>query len=560
MKSNFPFNFILLFILIISILCEINEEDYKLFYYGNIIEVKDHGNSPNDCLCDITSSCDYLCCCDKEDCPPDAIKSWRKYSKCIDEKDTMGIFADRCVDFNLFSFKKQLYENKIRRRGLHLEKQTEDIYGLKGTITNFCFSIDNSGKMKKTLLSFDDLVKRGFKKIDNEISTISDKIINKDAKNKGFNVLKENDEENINNRNINNRNIYHNGPSNNYYFKNSNYFSLYSGSNCQNSKNVEILKSENYSCSKSIKITEKNLESINLIYNATEEKNEVKCSRGNKYFINDDGIFNSKANNNENCDKIVEVEFLLEMKGTELKINSCKFNIVCTKKDYNIFKNSVIFSNTEGIPYRFSGNGGYLNNFPLKVFAEKNGAEKKVFNEFYIVGRKENGNCRDDNDFYNYLYNYDKPLYFNQDYSYSCKLENTQNINETTLYKKLKKIIKIGKYGSSSYKNANGDNNNDWLNVTINPPNKDEKHIIMKIYVGKKKTGLYSHKYIHNVSFTSKKSTTDDTLVFEVKFEDLEKKYESNDAKYKEVPSIPLFTPKIPQDLLDPLFTSEVDK
>ena len=558
MKSNFPLYFFLLFILIISIFCDTDLGNYNYFYGGKQIKVQANENPPNDCLCDITSSCDYLCCCDKEDCPPDAIKSWRKYSKCIDEKDTMGIFADRCVDFNLFSFKKQLYENKIRRRGLHLEKQTEDIYGLKGTITNYCFSIDNSGKMKKTLLSFDDLVKRGFKKIDNEISTISDKIINKEAKNKGFNVLKENDEENINNRNINNRNIYHNGPSNNYYFKNSNYFSLYSGSNCQNSKNVEILKSENYSCSKSIKITEKNLESINLIYNATEEKNEVKCSRGNKYFINDDGIFNSKANNNENCEKIVEVEFLLEMKGTELKINSCKFNIVCTKKDYNIFKNSVIFSNTEGIPYRFSGNGGYLNNFPLKVYAEKNG-EGKVFNEFYIVGRNEDGKCRNDTDIYNYLYNYDKPLYFNQDYSYSCKLDNLK-LKETTLYEKLTKIRKIGKYGSSSYKNANGDNNNDWLNVTINPPNDKETHLIMKIYVGKKKTGLYSHKYIHNVLFTSKNTTTDGTLVFEVKFEDLEKKYESNDAKYKEVPSIPLFTPKIPQDLLDPLFTSEVDK
>ena len=246
------------------------------------------------------------------------------------------------------------------------------------------------------------------------------------------------------------------------------------------------------------------------------------------------------------------------MKKTEFKINSCKINIVCSNKNvfYN-FKNSVIFSNIDKIPYRFSGNGGYLNNFPLKVYAEKNEKEM-VFNEFYIVGRNKDGNCRNDSEIYNYLYNYDKPLYFNQDYSYSCKLNNLKII-DTTLYKKLRKIRKIGKYGSSSYKNAL-ENNNDWLNVTINPPNEDEKHIIMKIYVGKKKTGLYSHKYIHNVSFTSKKSTTDDTLVFEVKFEDLEKKYESNDAKYKEVPSIPLFTPKIPQDLLDPLFTSEVDK
>ncbi len=556
MKSNFPFNFILLFILIISILCEINEEDYKLFYYGNKTGVNRNENSPNDCLCDITSSCDYLCCCDKEDCPSDAIKSWRKYSKCIDEKDTMGIFADRCVDFNLFSFKKQLYENKIRRRGLHLEKQTEDIYGLKGTITNYCFSIDNSGKMKKTLLSFDDLVKRGFKKIDNKIfEDISNEII----KNKGFNESTESGEENINNKNINNRNIKigYNGPSLNN-FKNYYYFSLYSGSTCQNSKNVEILKPENYSCSinSTFDITENILNNIYLIYKETEEENKVQCLVEKKYLI-ENGIFNSKAKErieNDNS-KIIEVEFLLLMKETEFKIKSCIINVVYTDdKNYNIFKNSVIFSNINKIPYRFSGNGGYLNNFPLKVCAEKNGNDL-FFNEFYIVGRDKDGNCRFDNDTYNYLYNYDKPLYFNQDYSYSCDLKGLE-IEETTLYKKLTKIKKIGKYGSSFCKK----NNNDWLDVNISSPIKGETHLIMKIYVGKKKTGLYSHKYIHNVSFTSKKSTTDDTLVFEVKFEDLEKKYESNDAKYKEVPSIPLFTPKIPQDLLDPLFTSEVDK
>ena len=46
----------------------------------------------NDCLCDVDNEhCNYLCCCDTK-CSKDATDHWEARSKCINEKDSIGIF------------------------------------------------------------------------------------------------------------------------------------------------------------------------------------------------------------------------------------------------------------------------------------------------------------------------------------------------------------------------------------------------------------------------------------------------------------------------------------
>ena len=577
MKNYFSFSIIL--ILIVYIFSQNEEESIREFYTGKAIPFNKTNNGEasvedDDCQCDISSSCDYLCCCD-EDCPQTAKGSWSNYLKCIDQKDTLGIFADRCIDKNLV-----IYSNE--RRGLHRQKQTEDISGLNEIIENYCYSMDNSRNMIKDILLLNELEKKGFIKIeDDTLESISNIYIEDEFKKRGFDndgseaeSLRFIDEvdnttnktNNISEANSNIKNIFINykNPNFTYFQRAGEYFSLYSGSNCRTSKNIEIWKSENYSCSmdKSIYINRIILDNITLFYNQKEgnktEKKNIPCEIKDIYFIDDYGLFNYKSlGNSSNIPediKILEVEFLMQIE--KLKIDKCFINFVYsnianqTSQNY-IFKNSIIFSQNGKIPYRKSGNGGYLNNFPLKIYDNKT-----IFNEYYIVGRDKNGNCRTDENFYNYLYNYDKPIYFNQDYSYSCTL-NGARIENTTLFNKLNQIKKIAKYGSSSYKNIDS-NNTDWLDIN-DKLNKSCNHFIMNIYIDKKKTGLYSHKYIYHVDIISKNEANIDSLIFDVKYRNSEN-VENNEKKYKKTRSVPLFIPRIPDDLLDPLIYSDVDK
>lgn len=540
--KNIFFLFHLIFFSIL-IKFEILSNDVEDYYYGNQIS-DDENAEENDCPCDMKKGfCDNLCCCDT-DCDESEIEHWRSQTKCIDEKDAVGIFADRCIDKNLvYRFNK--------RRGLKRENQTEDIISKKEdtTILNYCFSIDNSGKMTKNIKNLEAyFTENGIEYNEEKIKIIGDLIYNKE-------FVKENDVNDLGEQSDINIQRYIRFDSNvteKELFKKSEFFSLYSTSSCQNSKNVEIFKAENYSCINDY--SKLNVKEIDL-KNIKFESSNGNCTIEKRYFIKE-GLLDVKNQQEEKCTEktIVEIEFLLFIENTEIK--DCSINIVCTEdaiqNNLAIFKNSVIFTNKANyIPYRYSGNGGYLNNFPLKIYSEK---QKKVYNEFFIVGRDKNGNCRNDDDIYNYLYNFDKPIYFKQDFSYSCN-NNNYKITDTTLYKKITEVGKIAKYGSSSYNNIN---NSDWISVNTNDIKENDNYVIMNIYIRKAKNlGFYTPKYIYNVSIKSD-NNGGNSYKFEIKFIDLDD--ENNESKYNKEPDTPLFIPNIPDDILDPLFYSDVDK
>ena len=175
-----------------------------------------------------------------------------------------------------------------------------------------------------------------------------------------------------------------------------------------------------------------------------------------------------------------------------------------------------------------------------------------VFNEFYIVGRDNDGNCRDDPNLNNYLYFSDKPILFNQNYSYSCNL-NTKNIGDTTLFQKLKAINKIAKYGNSHYSKL--EDENFWLKINNERLSASNALIKMNIYLGTRKIGIHSYKYIYKVILKSIESSKNNTLSLDINFYDLDKKQD-----FKEKPRTPQFIPSMPADLLDPLIYSKVDK
>ena len=297
--------------------------------------------------------------------------------------------------------------------------------------------------------------------------------------------------------------------------------------------------------------------------------NQLQCNIKSVYTITN-GIINYK-NEYSSSDSInfggneyiVEIEFIINMNTYDASDLICSINLVkkglTGEQNFN-FKNSVIFSkdnnNNISVPYRYSGTNGYINGFPLKILSNVND-NNVIFNEFYIVGRRENGNCRiitDSNENVNsYLYDKDKPLLFNQDSSYKCNL-NGNSISNTILYLKLNNIRKIAKYGDSTFGQINDDNY--WVNIDnrMNVDNNENTKIKMNIYLGTKKIGVNSNKYVYKVILENTKGNNS-TLSLDIKYYDLDKK-----SEYEEKPDYPAFIPSMPADLLDPLIYSQVDK
>ena len=89
--------FLLFFLLCLKSISNQSIEDF----FNKKVSTDESSEKENNCLCDIESdSCNYLCCCDTK-CNETSVNIWRSRSKCIDEKDTVGIFSDRCIDKHL---------------------------------------------------------------------------------------------------------------------------------------------------------------------------------------------------------------------------------------------------------------------------------------------------------------------------------------------------------------------------------------------------------------------------------------------------------------------------
>jgi hypothetical protein len=556
---------IILFLIIIIFPFTIEQNSLDDYYNGvqNNNNINGDELEDNDCLCDINPwECDFHCCCD-ENCQIDAIEDWENHSKCINEQNTPKLSDDKCIDKNLFAWYYN-FSKEYPKRGLHLETQTEDIPKKSGSINNLCFSIDNS--KSKDIITLDDLEKYGYKSIDKLYDDIFDLYIEpyfiKNNKENSASVSgtsntlrRTSTDDGTKGIDIENKN------ENNQYFEKNGKFSLSSGTNCENRNIIEKWTPKNYSC---LMNKDKNPLKANSFEKEIKIKDTV-CKIYKEYKIVDKLLSEITKDLNNNL-FVLQVEFILIINPVKSDIGQCYINlVVCQDSEIGstfTFKNSVIFANNENepyTPYTYSGNIGYLNGYPLKIYFKD-----KVYNDFYIVGRDKDGYCRTGEDLLSYLYFSDKPLLFNEDYTYSCKLSPTNiSVKDTILYKKIIGITKIAKYGSSDYSNID---NEDW--IAVNTDNvksitvENNKHYVIKMNIKFKteqKKGFYSHKYINDISFSiDKPSCDEDCLVkLEIKFFGDD---ESNDTKYKKKPDIPFFIPNIPDDILDPFINPDVDK
>ena len=505
------------------------------------------------CDCDISDSCDYLCCCDENDCPEEAIQYWKDHLTCIDEKDSVGIFADRCIDNNLIWKYNE-------RRGLKINMQTEDVKKKENTIENWCFSIDNNDI--DDLKELEDLSK-DFGITYDEQRVFEDYFEKKILKHY-FNSHDTETQNNVNKKLI---------KSNSTSFAKDGNFMLFSGQYCSLMKNVEISKSVNASCTMTETTYIKLFDRITL-RDCIAFGNEECCSSQNDYEVNHEGYLSpSKINGNakiESSSIVLEIEFILKMKNNGIDVESCKYNRVILNVPspiYNFtFKNSVKFTNDANfnIPYRYSGNVGYLNNLPLKVYFKYKG-RNHTSNEFIIVGKNSSNGCRinknNEDDLLKYLYNVDKPLLFGEEYSYYCNYGGSA-IKDTTLYQKIQSIEKIGKYGSSRYTSKS----TDWVDVNndiskcskINDdePPEDNTIITLEIDVANIYVKNNIFKTISNANLICEHEDKKEKMLgFKVKYN-----YNKKENPFTKEPNKPAFVPRLPSDLLDPLKTSDVTK
>ncbi len=310
---------------------------------------------------------------------------------------------------------------------------------------------------------------------------------------------------------------------------------------------------------------------------------EKTCDNNTYYMVNKDTeliYHNNSTFSGEDLSHytVLEVEFIIMLDETNRKVDKCFINTVLIDDDgldkYK-FKNSVLFIEpkndyieTRKIPYRYSGKDGYIENLPLKTYIKGSDNKYYVPYDFYIVGKDKSGKCRIDSNIFDYLYlkDEDPSLLFGKDFSYICYFDtNDKYLTDSTLFKKIDSIEKVGRFGSSYFHSKNIKSDLEWVNVEKNKTKKmegvDEGKIDMNIYVETKGSIYNPQKCIYRVIINyyniDKKGIKN--VVFNVKYTYLDI---NGDVATKETDSVsyPTIMPRIPPDLVSPLIESLVKK
>ena len=317
---------VILFSIIIILPFTISQNKSLDEYYnggnGDQNDVNGEDLEDNDCLCDINPlECDFQCCCD-ENCPNEAIENWENHSKCINEQNTPRLSDDKCVDINLFPTWYYNSSKEYPRRGIHLEKQTEDVPKKSAVITNLCFSIDNS--KSKDIKTLDDLEKYGYKSIDKLYDDIFDLYIEPYFIN---NNKKSNTEETATENENNKKSIEILATKNKYFVQDK--LTLLSGTNCENVNIVEIFSPKNYSCLKKRgEITSDHFNNVKIT------KNKIDCYL-KKYYVSN-GLLSLTGEGNN----VLQAEFILNINPVNSDIDHCEINLVLCQ-DNEIGENYV---------------------------------------------------------------------------------------------------------------------------------------------------------------------------------------------------------------------------
>ena len=392
----------------------------------------DDGKNEFSCNCDLTeNSCDYQCCCDTA-CPEKLKEHWREQQECKDNLNSLNIFNYKCINEHLI-FKKH------PRKGVkELEERVEN---------KKCYGNDNSPKMKEIYKLLDDGV-------------INDKVYTSYIENKILNTFNYNYVDGKYIKSNNNRKF---GliSAEGSYFSTDGVFTIFSKGaygECVPGKTIQYFENiRSTECLMTLRKDDiKNF--CNSLFNLNIANKNINNIFSIYYQLQNFKIH--KLENSPNCDSNeyypVEINFKIITHEKGKNITDVQIESVFNKTDNNddqiqfllTFSVNFYTFNENNNYFMFSGNPGYLPNYPLLILNDDNTFYKYGY---AMVGKDINGNCKvgNDDDLESYIYGYDSPILFGQNYNYICnfyyKNITDNNFNEVEFFTNLTLVIKAFK-------------------------------------------------------------------------------------------------------------------
>ena len=549
---------------------------------GEEFKPSDDGKNEFSCNCDLTeNSCDYQCCCDTA-CPEQLKDHWREQQECKDNLNSLNIFNYKCINEHLI-FKPH------RRKG---------VKELKESVENKkCYGNDNSPKMKEIYKIL---------KVDEERY---DKVYSSYIENKILNTFNYNYVDGKYIKSNNNRKFGLISAEGSKYFSTDGVFTIFTKGaygECVPGKTIQYFENiRSTECLMTLKENEIQ-DYCNSLLNLQIANKEMKLPF---YYNLNSSILLNRINETPKCDPNVypvEINFqIITENGKNIK--EVKIESIFNKNDDNndqkikfLLTYSVNFfndnnnndnnnndnnnnnnndnnnnnnDNNNNNYFMFSGNPGYLQNYPLLILNDDNTFYKYGY---AMVGKDINGNCKvgNDDDLESYIYGYDSPILFGQNYNYICSFyyqnitvnnnHNIENFQNLILVKKAFNIKSIAKYGNYYNKEIIQVNNNEFNTIFgIENENKCScsenefcfpRKMTLNIYVGKEENYyfVFSAKYDVDYYCSNIDNEKEYNSEFSVNYNYIEKGNKEDNILFKK-PDLPTILPKLPKDLMDPI-------
>ncbi len=551
---------------------------------GDKFEPPEDGKNEFSCNCDLTeNSCDYQCCCDTA-CPEQLKIHWREQQECKDNLNSLNIFNYKCINEHL------IFKPHPRKGVKELEERVEN---------KKCYGNDNSPKMKEI-----------YKILNDEV--INDKVYTSYIENKILNTFNYNYVDGKYIKSNNNRKF---GliSAEGSYFSTDGVFTIFSKGaygECVPGKTIQYFENiRSTECLMTLKKDDiKNF--CNSLFNLNIANKEMKLPF---YYNLNSSILSNRINETPKCDpnvypveinfkiitengkniKEVEIEsifnrtddnndqkikFLLTFSVNFFNNNNNNDNNDNDNNDNNNNNNNNNDNNNNNNNYiMFSGNPGYLPNYPLLILDDNDNIYKYGY---VMVGKNSKGECIpffENEQLESYIYGVDYPILFGQDYNYICSLDyetinNTNNkveyFRRLLLFIKAYKIKRIYAYGNyfnginitvkfdelDNILNYSGDNFNEFCSCSTGNNEFCFPHkIILNIYVGKEENNYIVVYAQYKVDYGCLKENNGGyDLGFSVKYNYIEKGNKEDNILFKK-PDLPTILPKLPKDLMDPI-------
>ena len=522
------------FIYILFILYKFSKE-YPSILSRSIITVPTNNNENNEnqnklstivkCSCKLDENiCNYHCCCDGN-CDDTLKQNWRNKNLCIDERNSLNKAPYTCISTNFFVFHMDKNRKIRKRRGFEIIKDNNN--NENDEDNDYCFQIDNSRYQteKYSLNLVNKLMNDNYREMiskeyveSNIINSISIRDLIGYENNDKFAAIYLDVENSI--------------------FSKGNIFVVYGPDLYGDCIPIPV---QFYKVISQSKCRYKNY-----------DKNGIRYSDIGKLPFESKTIVNINNQNTtiENENYIFEIDFLIYVDKYNQIIQNEKssYNLIVYTNNENVNDISNVIFNVRFKDYQTdrnlqSGRIGYSIGQPLIVKRNED-----IYQYGYpirtITYQVPTIYCS--STLNQFELNYEKPILFGENFYYSCKFNNINNIQDTYIFGKIRELINdvnINIYGSTHHTVWTRIITNDELNNTL--PNFYKINFYVDS-IGPSNGPIYRINHIElNVNYTS-----DFFISLEIEYIFLK-----SAKNYKTSGSV---LPKMPHDIIQPFVELDI--